>query len=180
MIININEISGIHDVYATFENVNTAEYISITPVNKNKGIKENDDKTSLLLECEKYDLRGKTGKYSVPWLIEALADGVNHTWRGTWMSFEGCYLRKSYNKIRVQYSTKGENSGNILQIMFDSPDSEPIAEFKLTGEDWNERIDLVCPVKSEITEGLHEVYVVFDGESYASSSNVYEIEFFID
>ena len=180
VIIDINEISGIHDVYATFENVNTAEYISITPVNKNKGIKENNDKTSLLLECEKYDLRGKTGKYSVPWLIEALADGVNHTWRGTWMSFEGCYLRKSYNKIRVQYSTKGENSGNILQIMFDSPDSEPIAEFKLTGEDWNERIDLVCPVKSEITEGLHEVYAVFDGESYASSSNVYEIEFFID
>ena len=162
-------MSGIHDVYVTFPITESVQYIEFTPTRRTSRAGFGTSDTSMRRYASRFDSMGNL--YGDP-QIGFDDTRINGTLNGNWVCYEGCYIKNSFNKAWLTYSTQGMYSGGTAKIILDNLNNTPITEFTLNGDDWSEVMEARSDI-SGITTGLHDVYILFEGGTYMQS-NVFD------
>jgi endo-1,4-beta-xylanase len=95
---------------------------------------------------------------------------------GDWVMYSGVYLRPEYSVFTVRYG-KGNDGPNAIHVRLDSRDAEDVAVISVTNTGgWNDFASRSIDWPS--TEGLYDVYLVFDGGE--GVGNIDWIEFAVE
>lgn len=177
--LELADVTGVHDLYVTFPTIKSASYVSITPKNMKALVTDEGAGSSTLVPCESFVMKGEWGsgwkkRESPP---NPKSQGLQGSWGGYWVGFEGVKLYDNYSHISLTYGTKQPYSGGTCYVYVDSMDKEPAAVFTLEGSNWSEYVTKTVAIKDrQSTTGLHEIYLKFDGDG--NCADIYDVTFF--
>lgn len=177
--IQLADVSGVHDLYVTFPDIKSVSYLSITPEYMKSMEADEGSGSKTMIPCEGFVMKGEWGtgwkKRELP--PNPKSQGLQGSWGGYWVGFEGVKLYDNYSHVSITYGTKQPYSGGTCYVYVDSMDKEPAAVFTLDGSNWSEYVTKTVAIKDrQSTTGLHEIYLKFDGDG--NCADIYDVTFF--
>lgn len=166
-------ITGTHTVYMKFTTEDSKKHVANLKwfkFNKESGIRDAFSN----IEAEEVDAHETTKIYG------AEGDYVNgylgETNMDSWARYDSIYFSKTAKSLIMRYSAKSSNARGKIAVYLDSFKNNPVCELNVTatGSDWADYVETQVTLNSDITEGIHSVYLKFTPDT-ASDSNIIHV-----
>ncbi|MBC5668364.1 hypothetical protein DWW50_11255 [Eubacterium sp. AF15-50] len=105
---------------------------------------------------------------------------LGNTNDGEWARYDSVRFTKTAKSIIMRYSVRGKIATGKVSLYLDSLDGTPVGEFYLTetAEDsWDAYVEKQFALKTEISAGVHNVYLKFTPDS--GKTHVGNIDYFL-
>ena len=105
--------------------------------------------------------------------VQVLENTLSYIDRGDWAMYKMVDFQPEYSRVKVRYSKGGKGTVGSVKFVLDAPDGHEAAVFELpnTGG-WSDFAELEAEWPG--TEGVHDVYLVFDGVRDIASIDYFE------
>lgn len=167
-------VTGVHTVYMKFTTEDSKRHaanLKWFKFNKTSGIRD----AFADIEAEAVDAKDIAKVYGAE---EDYVNGyLGETNMDSWARYDSIYFSKTAKSMTLRYSVKGSSARGKIAVYLDSVKNSPVVEINVTktaDDHWKNYVSTQVRLNSDITEGIHSVYLKFTPDT-ASDSNIIHV-----